>query len=575
MAVFTNIPTRQTGDIVFPADINDMMENTQYVLNEIDVHATSTGTHGVTGAIVGTENSQILTNKTIDASANTVSNLRHGFEVNSPASGVHGVTGDVVGTGNSQTLTNKTLTAAVVNGLTVNTNITGDVILDDDTFAGATAGNIPTAESVKAYADASTLLYNALSKLTDTAITSTGIVLIKNTGTGLWESKHLSGDVTITSSGLVTANPFTVTKNTAVQELTNKTLTAPVINGGTVNNITALTVTGNTILTGDLTIDGITTTVDTTNLTVTDKLITLNKGGVSATSTGIEFEELGSVVGYIMVNGAGDKFLLKAPIGNILTVSTTSNKELTINGNLTVETDSYINQDLTTNSTAVQFETVTLGTSLVINGSFSGTGFKNESTMISNSATAAPSQASVKAYVDTQVASSGVHYASSLTGNDSYAITVSSFTTYTAGRLYVFKADVGNTGPATLAINTSTGKAIVKRYNQALVTGDILAGQLVEVVYDGTNFQMLTPVARPPLFKEAIFTVVTSTGTFDLDDKLSSEYLPTTEEDILCYVDTTYQARDTYTYDSGMHVITLDTEQPPDTKVVFLVQAWG
>lgn len=74
---------------------------------------------------VSSSSTQTLTNKTIDADLNTITNLAHGSEVDNPSSGVHGVTGSIVGTSDTQTLTNKDIdggTASNTNRITLPKN---------------------------------------------------------------------------------------------------------------------------------------------------------------------------------------------------------------------------------------------------------------------------------------------------------------------------------------------------------------------------------------------------------------------------------------------------------------------
>jgi len=84
----------------------------------------TTGVHGAVGSVVGTSDAQTLTNKTIDASANTVSNVAQASVTGlvtalsdatthyGLTAGVHGRTGTLVATSDTQTLTNKTMSGA-------------------------------------------------------------------------------------------------------------------------------------------------------------------------------------------------------------------------------------------------------------------------------------------------------------------------------------------------------------------------------------------------------------------------------------------------------------------------------
>jgi hypothetical protein len=72
-----------------------------------------------------------------------------------------------------------------------------------------------------------------------------------------------------------------------------------------------------------------------------------------------------------------------------------------------------------------------------------------------------------------------------------YAVTQPAITALAAGQLLRFKADTANAGAATVTINTFVPQNIFKNDTIALAAGDILIGDVVTLLFDGTNFQLL------------------------------------------------------------------------------------
>jgi hypothetical protein len=286
--------------------------------SDVTTHANLTEAHGATGAVVGTTNTQTLTNKTLTSpkinedvvmsASSTELNILDGAtlsttelnyvdgvtsaiqtQLNAKASSsdltthtgateAHGATGAVVGTTNTQTLTNKTLTTPTINGPTITDTgqtptIHGIYLPAPHTiiFEGTTANDFettltagePTGDRTVTLPDATgtvALTNNKLDAFAATTSAELRSVISDETGTG----------------GLVFAD--------------TPTLVTPNIGAATGTSL---------VLSGDLTVNGTTTTINSTEITIDDKNLVL---GSVATPT-----DAGADGGGLTLKGATDK----------------------------------------------------------------------------------------------------------------------------------------------------------------------------------------------------------------------------------------------------------------------------
>ena len=120
----------------------------------------------------------------------------------------------------------------------------------------------------------------------------------------------------------------------------------------------------------------------------------------------------------------------------------------------------------------------------------------------------------------------GVGVYGATVGGSGNAITVTLapvITAYAAGQKFSFIAGAANTGGVTINFNALGAKAITKVGTTALVANDILSSSLVEVEYDGTRFQLISPIGADPSGTYLPLAGGTLTGDLNMSAKAINE----------------------------------------------------
>jgi hypothetical protein len=111
-----------------------------------------------------------------------------------------------------------------------------------------------------------------------------------------------------------------------------------------------------------------------------------------------------------------------------------------------------------------------------------------------------------------QIQTGAFNTLSVVTGTDTITgVTSPSFGSYAPGQRFQFlSAGANTTNSVTLNINSLGAKNVLKSGATPIVPGDIAAGQMVTVVYDGTQFELVSPASIPG-HGNCILTVTSST----------------------------------------------------------------
>jgi len=249
-----------------------------------------------------------------------------------------------------------------------------DGILDEDNMASNSATKLATQQSIKAYVDSvagGTITLGDSASNAGSVDINAGQDLEFRAGNSITPTVSGNG-VTIALDSDITINSITSSDSTTVRINDSLETEAAQINQ-------TLTVDGDAQIKGNLTVQGTTTYIETTNTKVSDPLLLLNNGnsGGADIDSGIMVERGSAGNNAVLYWNEGDD--------RFKAVLTTADQDAT-----TVTDDSYA--------------TMNLGGLVFGSESVVVTSILDEDTLSSDSDTAIPTQQSVKAYVDTEIA---------------------------------------------------------------------------------------------------------------------------------------------------------------------------
>jgi len=142
-----------------------------------------------------------------------------------------------------------------------------------------------------------------------------------------------------------------------------------------------------------------------------------------------------------------------------------------------------------------------------------------------------------------QVQDSGSQYLTGVAGADTITASVTGLAAYATGQTFRLVSAGANTGAVTLNINGLGQKAVTKAGTTALAAGDIPSGAVVEVVYDGTQFQMLGLASTgSPTFTGAVTVGASATNQTVIANITGTVTSSTSSRPLITYENTTSDA---------------------------------